>query len=173
MREGIQIFHLLFLKIFLYRKLTLVILVQVKVWNKYFFFDGGNYSTLICSKGLIGKRGYSSRQTHWPKAWASRYKIKHLCRVEQLFESAEELDTLIVSRLGVHKDKKRGAVLWSYCFPRLITSCKPDKTSVTVSVYKLSAVYRPVAGCSIDSILWQILFWNFSIILFGVTWVQK
>lgn len=140
----------LWIKIFLYKKLIWVILVQVRSFEQIFFLWWRKLKH-ICSTRLIGKWGYSSRQTHWPKAWASRYKIKHLCRVEQLFESAEELDTLIVSRLGVHKDKERGAVLWSYCFPCLITSCKPDKTSVTILVYNLSVVlfmkqYRPVAG---------------------------
>lgn len=58
-----------------------------------------------------------------PQVGSGGYEIKHLCRIEQLLEPAEELYTLIVPRLGVDEDEERGTVLRPYCLPCFITTC--------------------------------------------------
>lgn len=41
-----------------------------------------------------------------PEVWSSVHEVKDLGRVQQLFESSEELHTLVVPTFGIDKDKQ-------------------------------------------------------------------
>ena len=47
-----------------------------------------------------------------PQVWSSIHQVKHLRRVQQLFEASQELDTLIVSTFRVDKDEQRTGAGW-------------------------------------------------------------
>lgn len=67
-----------------------------------------------------------------PQLWSSIHEVKDLCRVEQLFELAEELHALVITTLTVHQHQQRTGAGRTRGFPETCSDTeggeRPTKT---------------------------------------------
>lgn len=82
------------------------------------FINNNNNNNL---KGVKRKKIKRKKEKSFsPKTGPSVHQIKHLSRIEELFETSQELDALVIARFRIDKDQERRTALRPHSLPSFV-----------------------------------------------------